>query len=33
MLPGYLDSEESIIIPSDISDISDWEWIAGQVEN
>ena len=29
MLPGYLDSEESIIIPSDISDISDSEWIAG----
>ena len=29
ILPGYLASDESIIIPSDISDISDWEWIAG----
>ena len=28
ILPGYLASEECIFIPSDISDISDWEWIA-----
>ena len=27
--PGYLASDESMFIPSDISDTSDWEWIAG----
>ena len=27
--PGYLASDESMLIPSDISDTSDWEWIAG----
>ena len=26
---GYLDCDESIIIPSDTSDISDWDWIVG----
>ena len=26
---GYLAGDESMIIPSDTSDISDWEWIAG----
>ena len=26
---SYLASDECMIIPSDISDISDWEWIAG----
>ena len=28
-LPGYLASDESMLIPSDISDTSEWEWIAG----
>ena len=27
--PGYLASDESMLIPSDISDTSEWEWIAG----
>ena len=27
--PGYFASDESMIIPSDISDTSEWEWIAG----
>ena len=27
--PGYLASDESMLTPSDISDASDWEWIAG----
>ena len=27
--PRYLASDESMLIPSDISDTSDWEWIAG----
>ena len=27
--PGYLASDESMLIPSDMSDSSDWEWIAG----
>ena len=27
--PGYLAWDESMIIPSDTSDTSDWEWIAG----
>ena len=27
--PGYLASDESMLIPSDISDASEWEWIAG----
>ena len=27
--PGYLASDESMLIPSDISETSDWEWIAG----
>ena len=27
--PGYQASDESMPIPSDISDTSEWEWIAG----
>ena len=27
--PGYFASDESMLIPSDISDTCDWEWIAG----
>ena len=27
--PGYLASDESLLIPSDNSDTSEWEWIAG----
>ena len=27
--PGYLASDESMLIPSDILDTSEWEWIAG----
>ena len=27
--PGYFASDESMLIPSDISDTSDWEWITG----
>ena len=27
--PGYLASDESMLISSDISDTSEWEWIAG----
>ena len=27
--PGYLASDESMLIPSDKCDTSDWEWIAG----
>ena len=27
--PGYLASDESMLIPSEISDTSEWEWIAG----
>ena len=27
--PGYLASDESMLIPSDISHTSEWEWIAG----
>ena len=27
--PGYLASDESMLTPSDISDTSEWEWIAG----
>ena len=27
--PGYLASDESMFIPSDTSDISDWECVAG----
>ena len=30
ILPGYLASDESMFIPLDTSDISDWEWIAGE---
>ena len=28
-LPGFLASDESMLITSDISDTSEWEWIAG----
>ena len=28
ILPGYLASDASMVIPSDTSDIGDWEWIA-----
>ena len=27
--PGYLASDETMLIPSDISDTSEWEWITG----
>ena len=27
--PGYIVSDEFMLIPSDISDTSEWEWIAG----